>query len=241
MNAGVFKGKFKTDSLDEIVGIIRNEAFPALGGIPGFRGAQFWVDRASGDCVSVGMYDTAQARDAGGQVASQVMTRMEQFLEGPRPERELYDLATSTAMEARAVIERGMAAFNRGDMEQLARDSAPDIVATAPGGMEYRGPQAVKEFNQSWRTGFPDAIITATGMIAFGSMVVVEGEFAGTHTGTLATPMGDIPATGKRVSDRYVQVFTVDRGLVSRAHLYFDRMSLMSQLGVAMAPTGATS
>ncbi len=236
MKAGVVRGKFKAGKLDEVVQVFRGEALPAFGRIRGFKGAQLWVNRETGDSLAVGIYETSEAREQATSVVGESLTKLAPHLAGARPERELYDLAASTAMEARAIVERGVEAFNSGDLEQLARDSAPDIVFSASGGMEYKGPQAVKEYNQNWRTAFPDARIKVTNIVALGNTVVLEGEFSGTHAGTLATPMGDIRSTGKKVKDEFVQVFTIDRGLVSSVRLYFDRMSLMTQLG--LAPTG---
>ena len=198
MKAGVLKGTFKVDKLDEVVDLIRREALPALARVPGFRGAEVWVNRQSGECISLGRYDSEADREAAGQVARNALSKLTEHLAGPVPQRELFDLALSADQEAQAIIERGIEAFNRGDMEQMARDSAPNIVCNAPGGMEYRGAQAVKEYNQSWRNAFPDAQVRATSIAVDGRTVVVEGEFSGTHAGTLVTPMGEIPATGKR-------------------------------------------
>ncbi|TME72103.1 MAG: ester cyclase, partial [Chloroflexi bacterium] len=69
-----------------------------------------------------------------------------------------------------------------------------------------------------------------------GNQVVVEGVFVGTHDGTLKTPMGDLPATGRKVRGDYVQIFEVDRGLIKKARLTFDQVQLMTQLGLAPAP-----
>ena len=66
--------------------------------------------------------------------------------------------------------------------------------------------------------------------------MIVEGVFTGTHNGTLKTPMGDVPATGKKVSGEYIQIFDVDRGLVKKVHMVYDQVQLMTQLGMAPAP-----
>jgi len=69
--------------------------------------------------------------------------------------------------------------------------------------------------------------------------VVVEGVFSGTNNGTLKTPMGDVPATGRKVSGEFIQIFEIDRGLVKRNHLMYDQVDLMTQLGMAPAPQPA--
>ncbi len=47
--------------------------------------------------------------------------------------------------------------------------------------------------------------------------------------------MGDVPATGRRVSGEFIQIFEVDRGLVKRDHLVYDQVQLMTQLGMSPA------
>ncbi|HEY4027078.1 MAG TPA: ester cyclase [Candidatus Dormibacteraeota bacterium] len=240
MNAGFLKGRFKRDRIDDVVGVFR-EALQALGRVPGFRGGQLWVDRDSGECIGLGLYDSERAWREAEPVVAEATSRLQPDLEGAQPERHLYELAASSALEARAIVERGIEAFNRGDLEKLARDLAPNVELVAPGRTRYRGPQAVKEHHQSLRNGIPDAQLRANNMIAFGNTVMVEGELSGTHAGTLTTPVGDVPATGKKVRASFAQVSTIERGLVSQVHLYFDRMSLMAQLGLSPTMTARST
>ena len=57
----------------------------------------------------------------------------------------------------------------------------------------------------------------------------------GTHTGPLATPMGVIPPTGRRVDFPLCDVWEVRDGKVVSTHNYFDVMSLLGQLGISAA------
>src|SRR5439155_1513670 len=129
--------------------------------------------------------------------------------------------------EARAVIERGMKAFNAHDMEAIARDVAPGGEYHAPGDIKLKGSQQIKEYNQNFVTAFPDARVEAKNIFTQGNHVTVEGVFTGTHNGTLKTPMGDVPATGKKVSGEYIQIFDVDRGLVKKVHMVYDQVELI--------------
>lgn len=65
--------------------------------------------------------------------------------------------------------------------------------------------------------------------------MIVEGIFTGTHDGTLKTPMGDVPATHRKVKGEFIQIFELDRGLVKRDNLMYDQVQLMTQLGLAPA------
>ena len=240
MNAGVIKGRFKKDKLDEVVEIYKREVLPAYHKVKGARAGQLLINRQSGEVVTVGVFDDLAAAEAFGAVSTQVMPKLVPLLDGPEPKREIFEMAASTGMESRAVVERAIEAFNKGDLEQVARDSAPDCTLTLPGGEVLKGPQAVKEYNQNWRRAFPDAKINVDQVFALGNTVCVQARLTGTHTGTLATPMGDIPATGKKLEGAFADVITIDRGLVSSRTLYFDRIDLMTQLGVA-APAGAAT
>jgi predicted ester cyclase len=242
MHTGVVKSKFKKTDIDKAIKEYKEAVLPAIATHHGARSALLLLNRETGDSISVAMYEDEAAAKAFAPKAEKLIASMKKYQAGTTdPKRELYEVATSTQMEAKAVVERGLKAFNAHDLEAVARDSAPDIEGTAPGDVKLKGPQAVKEYNQTFITAFPDARAEAKNIFAQGKHVIVEGVFTGTHNGTLKTPMGDVPATGRKVKGEYVQIFEVDRGLVKRASLLFDQAQLMTQLGMApAAPAHAT-
>jgi steroid delta-isomerase-like uncharacterized protein len=237
MHAGVIRSKLKKSELNQAVKEFEELALPTLAGHPGNRSGMLLVNKETGDSISIAMYeDEASAKAFGPKVEKLVESFKKYRSETSEPKRELYEIAASTMLDSRALVERGIKAFNSHDLEAVARDAAPDIVATAPGGVKLSGPQAVKEYNQTFITAFPDARIDAKKVIVQGRTAVVEGVFSGTNNGTLKTPMGDIPATGRKVSGEFIQIFEIDRGLVKRNHLMYDQVDLMTQLGLAPAP-----
>ena len=235
MNAGVIKTKFKKTDLDKAIKEYKEAALPAIAQHKGARSAFLLVNRDTGDAISVAMYDDEAAAKSFAPKAEKVAEQLKKYMTSPDVKREVYEVATSTQLESRAVAERGLKAFNAHDMEALARDSAPDIEATAPGDIKLKGPQAVKEYNQNFVTAFPDARVEAKNIFTQGNTVIVEGVFTGTHDGTLKTPMGDVPATGRKVRGEYIQILEIDRGLVKRDNLLYDQVQLMTQLGMAPA------
>jgi predicted ester cyclase len=241
MNAGVIKSKFKKTDLDKAIKEYKENALPAVAQHKGARSAFLLVNRDTGDAISIGLYDDEGAAKSFAPKADKVLESLKKYMSGTNVKRELYEIATSTQIEAKAVVERGMKAFNAHDLEALARDAAPDIESTAPGDVKLKGPQAVKEYNQDFVRAFPDARIEAKNIFTQGNNVIVEGIFTGTHDGTLKTPMGDVPATSRKVRGEFIQVFEVDRGLVKRNHLIFDQVQLMTQLGMAPAPPSQTA
>src|SRR3989442_2317487 len=242
MHAGVVRSKLKKTELDKAIKEFKETALPTLAGHPGNRSGMLLVNRDTGDSLSIGIYEDEAAAKAFGPKAEKLIESFKKYQsDSSEPKRELYEITASTMIDSKALIERGLKAFNAHDLESVARDAAPDIVATAPGRVKVNGPQAVKEYQQTFITAFPDARIDAKKIIAQGRTVVVEGVFNGTNNGTLKTPMGDIPATGKKVSGEFLQVFEIDRGLVKRNHLMFDQVDLMTQLGMAPAPPKAAT
>ena len=236
MNAGVVKSRYKKSELDNAIKLYRETVLPAIAAHEGARSGTFLIDRSTGDAISIAMYDNEAAARSFAPKAEKLIGSFEQFLAGDKPQREVYEVAVSTQMEARAIVERGIKAFNAHDLEAIARDTAPDAELTAPGDIKVKGPQAIKEYNQNFITAFPDARVEAKHLFAQGNFVIEEGVFTGTHNGTLKTPLGDVPATGRKVKGEYVQIYEVDRGLVKKAQLMYDQVQLMTQLGMAPAP-----
>ncbi|MGH7765194.1 MAG: ester cyclase [Candidatus Dormibacteraceae bacterium] len=237
MNAGVIKSKFKKAELDQAIKEYRESALPALAAHDGARAGLLLVNRETGDAISIAVYDSEQAAETFAPKAKQLSESLQKHrTDTSEIKREIYDIAASSLAETKAVVERGFKAFNAHDMEALARDAAPDIEATFTGeDKPLKGPQAVKAYNQHWIDAFPDARVEAKSTYVQDSTVIVEGVFTGTHDGTLKTPMGDIPATGRKVRGEFIQVYTVDRGLIKQQRLLFDRVDLMTQLGMAPA------
>jgi len=237
MNAGVVKSRYKKSELDKAIKQYKETALPAISSHEGARSAFLLLNRETGDALSIAIYETDASAKAFAPKAEKLIASFEPFVDSAvQPKRELYEIAASTQNEARAIVERGIKAFNAHDMEAIARDVAPDAEYFAPGDMKLKGPQKFKEYNQNFVTAFPDARVEAKNTFTQGNHVIVEGVFTGTHNGTLKTPMGDVPATGKKVSGEYIQIFDVDRGLVKKVHMVYDQVQLMTQLGMAPAP-----
>src|SRR4030081_2021306 len=241
MNAGVIKSKFKKTDLDQAIKEYKENALPAVAQHKEARSAVLLVTRDTGDAISIGLYDDEGAARSFAPKADKVLESLKKYMSGTDVKRELYEVAAGTQAEARAVVERGMKAFNAHDLEALASDSGPENLPTAAGDIKLKGPQAVKEYNQNFVKAFPDARIEARNIFTAGNTVIVEGIFTGTHDGILKTPMGDIPATHRKVKGEFVQILEVDRGLVKRDNLIYDQAQLMTQLGLAQAAPSQTA
>ena len=106
---------------------------------------------------------------------------------------------------------------------------------SVPLGVALRGPEGNRQFLQGWATAFPDSRVEVTHTVADEEGVVVEFRGWGTHTGPLASPAGEIPATGRSIDIPFCQVFRLKGGKIVSSHLYFDAATMMGQLGLMPA------
>jgi len=134
--------------------------------------------------------------------------------------------------DLKAVSDAYTEAFNSHDEERIRACYAEDAKFTAPGGVALEGPAAIADYNMTWLRAFPDARVTLENEVIAGEWVATQGTFTGRHTETLASPEGDIPATGKSVTGRAAELIRVVDGKIVEDHLYFDNMEILTQLGL---------
>ena len=144
------------------------------------------------------------------------------------------------AMTVREAFDKGSETFNAHDIDGFTGVLADDVIYTAPGGMTGQGKAACAQFFADWWDAFPDARVDVRGVHFAGDIVTEEGTFTGTHHGTLHSPAGDIPPTGRPVAVDYIHVLRYRDGMHVSFNLIFDRLSMLDQLGLlpAAAPTG---
>ena len=144
---------------------------------------------------------------------------------------------TDNADLARSLYE----AWNQRDFNMMAEALAPDGAIVVVGtGDTFTGPAGSHQYNEMWANAFPDGAITIDRLVASGDHVVVEFTGRGTHTGTLVTSMGEIPATGRSVTLQLCDVAEFKDGKVQSQRTYFDTGSLMTQLGLGVGQAAAS-
>ena len=140
---------------------------------------------------------------------------------------------TVSAADNAALARKAYDLWNRRDFDGGAALCAPDVeVVNIATGQTFPGPEGVRRYQQSWATAFPDARVEVTHVIAAEDGAVVEFTGRGTHTGPLAGPQGEIPATGRPVEIRFCDVYEIRGGKIARQRTYFDLATLMRQLGL---------
>ena len=138
--------------------------------------------------------------------------------------------------EAREVMDRLTEAMISRDSGAIEGLYAAHAVAVTPDEGEVRGPREIAEWSQAFLAAFPDAQFESLAAHESGNTAIDEGYLVGTNTGPLLSPTGEsMPATGKSVRLRSCDVATVENGVITRHHFYFDQMELINQLGLTEA------
>jgi steroid delta-isomerase-like uncharacterized protein len=132
----------------------------------------------------------------------------------------------STKLE---VLHEHYDAFNRGDMTEAARFFSETIVYKDQArGLTFVGPEEVKAGLSEWKHAFSDGRHTEIEHIAAGDSVVSRSVGRGTNDG----PLGTLPATGRTVAFPLCEVWEFDGdGRLVRGEVYYDQLSVLTQLG----------
>ena len=136
--------------------------------------------------------------------------------------------------EARDTIDRMTECMVNKDLDGVAGVYAPDAVITTPDEGEIKGREEIVEYLRKFVVALPDFTWEALAEYECGDTAVDEGWVVGTNTGPLPAPGGGtLPATGRAVRLRGVDLATVRDGLIVRHNFHYDQLDLLTQLGLA--------
>jgi steroid delta-isomerase-like uncharacterized protein len=133
-------------------------------------------------------------------------------------------------------VNKWMDAVNRGDLAALVGMCHPDAVHTN-GGETYRGAQGVRDLFKPIIDASSEREVQINHVTESGDTVVVEFVFRFKNTGPFVTLQGTLPHTGKSVSLASIAVYELHDGKLAGSRGMFDRLDLMTQLGLLGAPT----
>lgn len=143
-------------------------------------------------------------------------------------------MTTVDVQQAVQVARENIEAFNAGDWQRaratLAAGVVMDEVAT---NRLVEGADEAVELLRGWKQAFSDARGTVTNAFGTEDTAVLEVTYEGTHDGSLETPQGSIPPSGKTATVRGVMVVRVADGKIVEAREYFDLLTLLGQIGAA--------
>jgi steroid delta-isomerase-like uncharacterized protein len=128
-----------------------------------------------------------------------------------------------------AVVREHMASENAHDFDTtIATFGHPryELVAT---GDVYDGEDAVRAYFAESRRAFPDQRNELVALHHADDAVIVEFDVLGTHLG----PLRALPPTGRAFRCRMSAHFVFDGDQLVCERVYFDRLTIMRQLGLA--------
>ena len=136
--------------------------------------------------------------------------------------------------EAREVMDRLTDALTtHPDLKVIAELYAEDAVARTPDEGEIRGRDNIVEYWRQMTEAVPDARFESLHSYEVGDTAIDEGVYHGRNTGPIHLPDGGtMPATGKEIRIRGVDIATVKDGRITDYRLYFDEMDFLGQLGL---------
>lgn len=143
-------------------------------------------------------------------------------------------------MEAnRELLERYVELYNAGDLDACMELYAEDAVQRMHDGI-FEGVEAIRARLGRDLDAFPDAKYVVESFVEDRDRFADEWTFTGTNAGPLRLPDGaEIPATGKPVEIKGMELVEVRDGKIVVDNLYYDFMAAVAQLG--LVPEGAAA
>ena len=132
------------------------------------------------------------------------------------------------------VAKASVIAYNEKNWDAVKEAIAPTIVYDEVG--THRRLQGTDEVLNAWRgwaAAIPDSTASFDSAYASGNTVVLELTWRGKQTGPLQTPTGEIPASGREIEVRAVQVVDVADDKAQSIRQYFDMGTILQQIGAA--------
>jgi steroid delta-isomerase-like uncharacterized protein len=108
-----------------------------------------------------------------------------------------------------------------------------ELIAT---GDVYDGPEEVSGYFEESRTAFPDQRNEVRALHHTDDGVMVEAIVRGTHNG----PLRSLPPTGREYELPIMAFFVFEEDKLVCERVYFDQLTVLSQLGIARDPTSLT-
>lgn len=137
------------------------------------------------------------------------------------PQKSVADLAKEQVI-----------AYNEKDWDRARAALASEVVYDEVGThRKLKGVDDVLTAWKGWATAIPDSRATFHSETVSGNTAVLEITWKGTHSGPLNTGEREIPATGKKIELRAIQVVDVADDRVKSVRQYFDMGTLLQQIG----------
>lgn len=132
----------------------------------------------------------------------------------------------ASSIEANKALVRRAIAYNHGTADEAREIFTPDFVAYMPG-QPPMDRAAMEHFIGDFAAGFPDYSFEIHDQIAQGDTVFNRITWRGVHRGEFV----GIPATGRQIELRGINLFKVKNGRVVVQRAELDFLGLLQQIG----------
>jgi steroid delta-isomerase-like uncharacterized protein len=137
------------------------------------------------------------------------------------------------------LLERYVELYNEGELDACMELYAEDAVQLMHDGT-FEGRSEIHDRLARDLTAFPDAKYTVASFVEQGDSFADEWTFTGTNTGPFRLPDGtEVPATGRRMELRGMELVQVRDGKIVVDNLYYDFMAALAHLGLIPEPVTA--
>jgi steroid delta-isomerase-like uncharacterized protein len=119
-------------------------------------------------------------------------------------------------------------AVNSGNLSALNDVFAPNVVDRDPASDQAPGPEGFIGFFTSFRAAFPDLKIAVEQLVADEDNVAIAYTVTGTHDGEFL----GIPATGRPIKARGLQIARFENGKIVERWGSSDQLGILQQIGI---------
>jgi predicted ester cyclase len=125
-------------------------------------------------------------------------------------------------------------AVEKRDWNAFSKYHTDSVVSYSPfTAQPAKGIEAHRKSVESFMNAFPDFRMEGGLTFGDGDWLCMTFTFTGTHTGPMTAPDGKtIPPTNKPVRMEIATVGRFEDGKLAEEHTYFDRLSMLAQLGI---------
>lgn len=127
-----------------------------------------------------------------------------------------------------AATQRLGEAVNSGHLEALHEVFASNVVDRDPASDQEPGPAGFIHFFTGFRAAFPDLTIAVEQLVADEDNVAIAYTITGTHQGDFLS----IPATGRPIKARGMQIARFENGQIVERWGSSDQLGILQQLGI---------
>ncbi len=131
-----------------------------------------------------------------------------------------------------AALTKFAEAVNTGKYDLFDEVVAPDCVDHDPGPGQVAGPKGYRDLFSAMRQAFPDMKVELAELVPGDDAIAFAYTFMGTHKG----PLMGIPATGKKVTFRGLQISKFSDGKMVERWGSSDQLGMLQQIGAKVQP-----